>query len=138
MLSWRYRPKDIALRLCGAALCGLSYLSTHVLVGLGLAEPGMLAFALAGTAFLSASLGATLLALGDHIFDEVEIAERWRTRLPAEETIPPPNTTPFEPAKVQSSQSEWAFDAFHPAMAGWVHGRGSGRPPGDHPWHPAG
>ena len=50
-------------------------------------DPGMLEFAAAWAGFICFSLGCALVFLGEHIFDEVEIAERWRRR-PADRAIP--------------------------------------------------
>lgn len=75
---------DIELRLCGAASCGVSYLAIRSLMALHLSESQMsqsaLPFFLAGIGFLCASAGAAVLVLGHHIFDQVEISERWRTK----------------------------------------------------------
>ena len=36
--------------------------------------------ALIAVAFLSASLGCGFVTLGSHIYDQIEVAERWRRR----------------------------------------------------------
>lgn len=76
------RRTDIGLRLAGAALWGLAWLAARQLAALHLtqshADPGMWAVTLAAAAFLCASLGAVLVTQGRHIFDRVEISERWR------------------------------------------------------------
>lgn len=90
--NWR---TDIGLRLSGVALWGLSWLATRKLILLlpePSASPGTGAFALAAAAFLCASLGGILLTLGDHIFDRIEIDERWRA-------LPPPDTWQPEPTR---------------------------------------
>ena len=73
----------IALRACGAAACGISYLAISALIGLRLGDgqlpDGVLPFVLAAAGFLRASVGSALLALGHHIFDEVEISQRWQS-----------------------------------------------------------
>ena len=89
MDDWHHDWKaDIGLRLCGATSCGLSYLAIHSLVALRLTDGqlphGALPFFLAAVGFLCASAGAVLLSLGHHIFDQVEISARWRTKPPAE------------------------------------------------------
>lgn len=76
------RRTDIGLRLIGAALWGLGWLAARQLAALHLtqshADPDMWAASLAAAAFLCASLGAVLVSQGRHIFDRVEISERWR------------------------------------------------------------
>lgn len=76
------RRTDIGLRLAGAALWGLAWLAARQLAALHLtqshADPDMWAAALAAASFLCASLGAVLVSQGCHIFDRVEISERWR------------------------------------------------------------
>lgn len=84
MRKWHHDWKtDIALRLCGALSCGISYLAINALLALRLANgqlpDGALPFILAAAGFLCASAGSALFALGHHIFDEVEISRRWRT-----------------------------------------------------------
>ncbi|NIJ64257.1 hypothetical protein FHR20_001188 [Sphingomonas leidyi] len=89
MDDWHHDWKtDIGLRLCGATSCGISYLAIHSLMALRFADghlpQGALPFFLAAVGFLCASGGAVLLGLGHHIFDQVEISERWRTKPRAE------------------------------------------------------
>ncbi len=84
MRKWHHDWKmDIALRLCGSLSCGISYLAINALLALRIANgqlpDGALPFILAAAGFLCASAGSVLLALGHHIFDEVEISPRWRT-----------------------------------------------------------
>lgn len=43
-------------------------------------DPTFVECAAAATGFLCFSVGATLASLGDHIFDQVEISERWARR----------------------------------------------------------
>lgn len=88
MDDWHHDWKtDIGLRLCGTMSCGISYLAIHSLMALRLANgqlpEGVLPFFLAAVGFLCASAGAVLLSLGHHIFDQVEISERWRAKPPA-------------------------------------------------------
>lgn len=92
MRNWQHHRKtDIALRLCGAILCGLSYLAITALVAMRLADgqlpDGALPLLLAGAVFLCASAGSALLVLGHHIFDEIEISQHWQT-------LPPPDDSP--------------------------------------------
>lgn len=88
MRHWHQDKRtDIGLRFAGAALWGLAWLAAGQLAALHLmqthADPDMWAALLAAAAFLCASLGAVLITQGRHIFDRVEISERWRI-------IPPP------------------------------------------------
>ena len=82
------RRTDIGLRLCGVLSGSFSALAAWKLAALHLSEshsdPGGYALFLAAAAFLGASLGAVLLTQGRHIFDRIELGERWRRRLPAE------------------------------------------------------
>ena len=79
-MDWHHsRTTDLSLRLSGAALCGLAWLAIRTLLqqrlSLGM---GPAAFALAGVGFLGASIGAMLLMIGHHIFDDVETSAQWR------------------------------------------------------------
>lgn len=73
---------DAALRLSGAALCALSYITFVRLVAWGhVAAKGaslVTPLGLGTIGFLSASAGAAMLLLGRHLFDEVEVSSRWR------------------------------------------------------------
>jgi hypothetical protein len=75
----------ISIRAGGLASLGLSWLcgrelwllhSTNVL--------SFLMFLLALMTFLAASAGSAMLIVGPHLFDEVEVADRWR-RLPVDQ-----------------------------------------------------
>jgi hypothetical protein len=90
MRDWHHdKWTDIGLRLGGAALGGLAWLAAHGLIGLHTAQthapPEARAVIFAAAAFLCASLSAVLITQGHHIFDKVEISERWRS-------VPPPDT----------------------------------------------
>ncbi|HEY0594324.1 hypothetical protein [Sphingopyxis sp.] len=82
----REKRIDTGLRLGGALLGGASSLAVWRLAALHLSgphpDPGIDALFLAVAAFLCASLGTILLTQGRHIFDRIELGERWRTRLP--------------------------------------------------------
>ena len=83
MRDWHHNWQiDIGLRLGGATLCGLAWLLIRTLLGLYLPQnPAVLgagALALAAGGFLCASLGLALLTLGHHLFDTIEVGERWR------------------------------------------------------------
>jgi len=85
MCSWHHDWKtDAGLRLCGLALCGVSYLAIHSIMALRSADGQLqqdgLALFLAAAGFVCASVGASLEVLGRHIFDEVEISENWQAR----------------------------------------------------------
>jgi len=101
------RRTDIGLRLGGAALCGLAWLAFRELAALHPsrihADPGVGALLLAAAGFLCASLGAVLIAQGRHIFDSVEVSERWRTTRmapvpPTAETASMDSPAPAAPA----------------------------------------
>lgn len=111
MQDWHHRRStDLGLRLGGVALCGVSWLAIRTLVHTRLApwpaSPGLMAFGLAAVGFICASAGAALLSIGHHIFDEIEIGERWRTRTIVERSETPASTNesedrdPFRPGSV--------------------------------------
>lgn len=85
MTDWtKKRTTDAAIRVAGALCCAASYLSTSALVhpraAAPAAQPGALAYALAAIAFLGASIGAALVVLGHHIFDQIEVSGRRQHR----------------------------------------------------------
>lgn len=84
MSDWHdNRLIDLGLRLSGAALWGLAWLSAQSLADFYPARtsvyPSSGGFALAAAAFLCGSLGGILLTLGKHVFDRIEIDRRWRS-----------------------------------------------------------
>ena len=74
----------IGLRLAGLALPIASAGAIHLLLGLTHLGPLHTAtpveFLLALSGFACASAGVTLLVHGIHIFDQIEISDRWATR----------------------------------------------------------
>jgi len=80
-MPWhRTRTANLALRLLGAALLVLAWLAARTLRARALAGPiseDALAWLLAAATFVSASGGAALAAMGNHLFDQVQIARRW-------------------------------------------------------------
>lgn len=76
--------KDKGLRFAGLVLLAVAFLAIRYLVDLvpphSSHEATWIELALAAVGFLGASLGGILVTLGAHIFDKVEISERWRTR----------------------------------------------------------
>jgi hypothetical protein len=73
-----YLLRGLSIRGFGLAVLGLSWACGHALWLLhGESSPGVAAFLLAMTAFLSASTGSAMLVLGPHLFDKVEVSERW-------------------------------------------------------------
>ena len=113
---------DIGLRLCGFASCGVSFLAIRTLMALRLSDAQLpqaaLPFLLAALGFLCASAGAGLLCLGHHVFDQVEINQRWRTTLPpTEDTMRPDIKADFRaedasqlPRVVSNQDTTSAFD----------------------------
>ncbi|MBB6425043.1 hypothetical protein [Sphingopyxis sp. JAI128] len=77
---------DIGLRLCGILSGWLSLRAAWKLAALhpseSHADPGAKALLLAAATFLCASVAAVLVTQGRHIFDRVDVGERWRLRLP--------------------------------------------------------
>jgi hypothetical protein len=78
------RARDVAIRLAGLAMLPAGAVSIDLLYHLANATPAHEAAAaelvLAALGFLCLSIGSALLALGLHIFDEVEISARWADR----------------------------------------------------------
>jgi hypothetical protein len=77
--SWRV---DLGLRAAGLLLCGVALLAMRHLCAVQVhPQPaGVIAFGLAAAAFLGASGGSAMLILGGHLFEEVEVSERWRAK----------------------------------------------------------
>ena len=70
--------RGLSIRAFGLAVLGLSWACGHALwLAHGERSPGVAAFLLAMTAFLSASIGSAMLILGPHLFDKVEVSARW-------------------------------------------------------------
>ena len=87
MRNWAVgRPGDLLMRAGGALLLLVSGTAIGTLAHHHAAHrvfsPHIFDLALAATGFLASSIGAALLALGHHVFDEVEVSERWRYRQP--------------------------------------------------------
>lgn len=74
----RHLLRGLSVRVVGLTVLGLSWACGHALWLLhGDRSPGVAAFLLAMTAFLSASVGSAMLILGSHLFDKVEVSARW-------------------------------------------------------------
>lgn len=75
---------NIGLRLGGIGLLILAWAAGTWLCGLipadGSDDMTALQFFLAGATFLSGCMGSALLVVGPHLWDEVEISERWSPR----------------------------------------------------------
>jgi xanthosine utilization system XapX-like protein len=85
--DWRHnRVADTSVRAGGFAMLGLAGISVHALTalraGLSQGAPPPWVFGLAMIGFIGASFGSALVVLGRHIFDRVEISERWARRSP--------------------------------------------------------
>ncbi|WP_174296505.1 hypothetical protein [Sphingomonas bacterium] len=85
-MTWhRTRRGDLGLRALGTGACALSCASIGHLLRWHDADPvhwspGIAAWLLTAIGFLCASGGSGLVLLGSHLFDEIVISERWRTR----------------------------------------------------------
>lgn len=83
-IYFKSRPSDIVIRLTGLSFLPVGALAIHTLYRLVHAGPfhdsTAAELGLAAVGFISFSLGSLLLALGAHIFDEVEISPRWAPR----------------------------------------------------------
>ena len=83
MAAWhRSRRADLALRALGLLFCSIAYSAISQLCALLISPQtiGALAYSLAMIGFLAASGGSVLVMLGHHLFDEIEVSERWRRR----------------------------------------------------------
>lgn len=95
-LEMRSSAKDLILRLAGLISLRLAVLAgshLYVIVHMAMvhdASPAEMAFAAA--AFLCASAGVTLVALGAHIFDRVEVSARWGMRRAVDQIEDPRST----------------------------------------------
>jgi len=81
--------RGLSIRMSGLAVLGLSWACGHGLWLLhGERSPGAVVFLLALVTFLSASAGGAMLILGPHLFDKVEVSERWaRLTVDRDETV---------------------------------------------------
>jgi hypothetical protein len=69
--------RGLSIRASGLAMLGLAWACGHALWLLRGDAPGVGAFLLALASFLTASFGSALLIVGPHLFDKVEVSERW-------------------------------------------------------------
>lgn len=74
------RRKDLGLRAVGALLCCIAYVAIARLAAMPIRpqSAGALAYGLATIGFLGASAGSAMIVLGHHLFDEIEVSQRWR------------------------------------------------------------
>lgn len=84
MTKWaQRRTTDLLVRVAGGGCCTAAYLAVGALMHLrvGATTPaGPVAYGFAALGFLCGSIGTMLVALGRHIFDRIEVSERWRHR----------------------------------------------------------
>lgn len=84
MTNWaQRRTTDLLVRVAGVGCCATAYLAVGALMHLRVGPttpPGPVAYGLAALGFLCGSIGTFLVALGRHIFDKIEVSERWRHR----------------------------------------------------------
>lgn len=105
MVAWhRSRRADIVLRATGLLLCWVSYSAISRLVAMHLPprNAGVLVYGIAAVGFMAASAGSALILLGHHLFDEIEVSARWRSR--SDRNVFPP------------SEGSIAMDIPEPAM----------------------
>jgi len=76
------RHVDLGIRATGALLCCIAYVAIANLAAMPIRSQsvGALAYSLATVGFLGASAGSAMIALGHHLFDEIEVSQRWRHR----------------------------------------------------------
>lgn len=86
MFDHQTRSRDLSVRLAGSIMLGCAGLMLRWLVGSVHLHPQHDAAALeafaAAAGFLCLGGGALLTVLGHHVFDRVEIAERWASTPP--------------------------------------------------------
>lgn len=82
--SRQSRARDVAIRMGGLGMLPVGAVSIDLLYHLANTTPvhEVTAFelGLAAMGLLCLSIGSALLALGSHIFDEVEISARWASQ----------------------------------------------------------
>ncbi|WP_156143736.1 hypothetical protein [Sphingomonas taxi] len=78
----RLQPVDFGLRAVGALLCCIAYVAIAHLTAMHIRprSAGALAYGLATAGFLGASAGSTMTVLGHHLFDAIEVSQRWQHR----------------------------------------------------------
>jgi hypothetical protein len=69
--------RGLSIRACGLVLLGPGWGCGHALWLLHGQAPGVGAFLFALATFLTASFGTAMLIVGPHLFDKVEVSERW-------------------------------------------------------------
>ncbi|KQU58810.1 hypothetical protein ASG67_16920 [Sphingomonas sp. Leaf339] len=126
MTAWhRSRRADLGLRASGLLLCAIAYTAVLRLSAMHISSQnaGAFAYAFAAICFLGASAGSALVMLGHHLFDEIEVSERWQPR--SRDTFLPPenskvmNTT--EPALLvvgRDTDGSWTVRESAGAMLG--------------------
>lgn len=81
---WQPRACGAATRMSGLGMLPVGAVSINLLYHLANAAPAHGAtiseLGLAAMGFLCLSIGSALLALGPHLFDEVEISARWASQ----------------------------------------------------------
>lgn len=90
MAAWhRSRRADLGLRASGLLLCGIAYTAVSRLSAMHVSPQtaDVFAYAFAAICFLGASAGSALVMLGHHLFDEIQVSERWRPQ--SRDTFPP-------------------------------------------------
>jgi hypothetical protein len=83
MAAWhRSRLADLALRASGLFLCSAAGAAFVYLAALHVPawSAGLRVYGLAAIGFLCGSAGSALTALGNHLFDEMEVGIRWQHR----------------------------------------------------------
>ena len=78
----RLQPVDFGLRAVGALLCCIAYVAIAHLTAMHIRprSAGALAYGLATAGFLGASAGSAMTVLGHHLFDAIEVSQRWQHR----------------------------------------------------------
>ncbi|WP_404714081.1 hypothetical protein [Sphingomonas sp. MMS24-J13] len=71
---------NLPLRLVGAVTLVVSAALWSLLFRTPTRSPDAIAFLLALLAFASLSAGSAMLVLGQHLFDQVELSQRWTRR----------------------------------------------------------
>ena len=76
------RHVDLGIRATGALLCCIAYVAITNLAAMPIRSQsvGALAYSLATVGFLGASAGSAMTVLGRHLFDAIEVSQRWQHR----------------------------------------------------------
>jgi hypothetical protein len=112
-MDWEKLPAGRwGLRQLGVLLLFVAYVVSKHLLAIGSANHGdqpPIVYFLAMIAFLCGSAGSALLVHGHHLFDKIQVSERWQRRAPAA----PPDE---QAADAEAEIGEPFYDSQEPAL----------------------